>query len=197
MSILSLLSREPQRLLGPSPEEGGLLIDAVITESFKKESDVTMFPIELGAEISDHIIPKPAEYVMKGIISDHPMQWRFTKYASLDSSIRHLSAFSILLELMTSRQVFDIKNTGYLDLDDVVITGITSQKTAQTTNELNFEATLRVLNIVSTSIVPVTPGMVAVNTPAEGQTPEAAGGAAPTAPPTSSLASDILGALGI
>lgn len=193
MSIVSLLLRQPQRRIGPTPGPpgGGLLLDAVINESYTKEADVSVFPIEIGAEISDHVIPKPAVYIMTGVVTDNPLQWFATSYQHTASSTRHLSAFAILLDLMTSRQSFDI-DTGYLQLKDVVLSSITSEKTATTAHELNFEATLLVLNIVDTQLVPLTAGMVLAGNPGEQAAPEVDAGTKTGTPPATTLATDVV-----
>jgi hypothetical protein len=51
----------------------GFAIDAALTENHAKTSDTTEYPVEKGADITDHIRPKPREVEINGIVSDSPM----------------------------------------------------------------------------------------------------------------------------
>ncbi len=167
MSVVTLLQRRPQRLLGPSPEEGGLLIDAVLEEAIALEADYTTHPIEIGAEITDHVIPKPGVYTLTGVVSDHPLKWFTTSYQHGDSRIRHLSAYAILRDLFATQQLFDIEQTGYLDLEDVFLAGFTSKKDASLAHTFRFEATVVQIIVVETKERKITADMVDAGTQAE------------------------------
>lgn len=49
-------------------------LDASISETHKRESPPTEFPVEDGTTISDHIIIKPFELEIQGMISDTPIK---------------------------------------------------------------------------------------------------------------------------
>lgn len=50
-----------------------LYVDATINENHTLISEVTDHPIESGSKITDHIIKKPKEYTIEGVISDNPI----------------------------------------------------------------------------------------------------------------------------
>lgn len=51
----------------------GYVIDCSITETHKHDSEVTEFPTESGANLTDHIRPKPIEVTVEGVVSDTPL----------------------------------------------------------------------------------------------------------------------------
>lgn len=51
----------------------GFPIDATVTESHTFDSDVTDFPVEKGADITDHVRPKPLKISMEGLVSATPI----------------------------------------------------------------------------------------------------------------------------
>lgn len=159
-----------QRLLGPSLEEGGLLLDAVIEESVQRSFEMTSFPIELGADITDHVIRKPRVYTMTGAVSDHPLYWP-TDYFNTRGSTRHLSAWSILEDLADRREPFNVKG-GFLDMPDMVIIDLVPRKTADTGDSLIFDAVLQEALIVETRQVTITQDMVDAGDTGEGSIPE-------------------------
>jgi hypothetical protein len=165
LSILKLLAKNTQRTIGPT-DERGLLLDAVLRESVTHTSKVTAYPIEKGADISDHIIIEPTSYTMTGSVSDSPMRWKATEYNHTDASTRNLSAYAILRDLHLSRTVFDIEH-GFLEMKDCVMVSFISEKDASTANVFRFDATVRQLNIVKTIEVSVTADMVAIGEQAE------------------------------
>ena len=148
MSLITLFSHKPQRLLGPAAEDGGLPLDAVLTESIEHNSKVTEFPIEIGADINDHVIAEPEVYVMTGIVSDTPITWGSTTYESTSQATRSLSAYEILQKLWLAGTVFSIK-TGYLEIQDVVIQKFSTAKDTSRASVFEFSATIKKLNLVS------------------------------------------------
>src|SRR5713101_5273233 len=50
-----------------------ITIDATLQEVHKADAEVTEHPVELGADITDHVRPKPVELRIEGIISDTPI----------------------------------------------------------------------------------------------------------------------------
>lgn len=51
----------------------GYAIDAALSEEHSYEADVTEFPVEKGANITDHVRIKPRMYRLEGIVSDTPL----------------------------------------------------------------------------------------------------------------------------
>ncbi len=153
MALNIILPAHVQRLLGPppggDPGEGGVLLDAVLEEAVEHKATVTQYPVELGAEITDHVILEPMRYKMTGIITDTPLIYAGTEYTHSDASTRSSAAWALLADLMAARTPFSI-DTGWLRYDDMVIDSLLSEKVVGLTNAVEFEASLRQLNIVST-----------------------------------------------
>ena len=162
-----------QRLIGPSPEEGGLLLDSVQFEKIGHEAIKTAFPIELGAEIGDHLIQRPGLYSLRGVVSDRPLKWFHTDYQHIDSSTRHLSAYAILRDLWNARETFSI-TTGFLTIPVAVLVAFESEKTAKTANSFDFVAQIDEMVIVETSETQIDESSVA--TDAAGLVPVQDGG---------------------
>ena len=66
MSIINLISRKP-------PEICGYQFDAVLEDELDMSVEIPSYPIESGAQISDHRIIKPIKYRITGIVSNKPM----------------------------------------------------------------------------------------------------------------------------
>jgi hypothetical protein len=52
---------------------GGYVVDAALSEDHNFDSEVTSFPVERGANISDHIRQLPKSVTIEGIVSDTPI----------------------------------------------------------------------------------------------------------------------------
>ena len=53
--------------------EGAIEIDAVKTRGFESSAEVTEFPVERGAAITDHVRPLNGTLSLEGVISNTPM----------------------------------------------------------------------------------------------------------------------------
>lgn len=150
--------KRKQRLLGPepggAPGEGGVLLDAVLEEAVEHRANVTAHPVELGADINDHVILQPMMYTMTAGITDSPTTYGSTNYAHPDASLRSKAAWALLVDLMTTREPFTIEDSEFLIYENMVIEGLTSKKNAVVAGAIIFEASLRQLNIVTTSVSP-------------------------------------------
>lgn len=157
MSLITLFSKGPQSFIGPDPAEGGdgLLLDAVLSEQLEHEAKVTSFPIEIGADINDHVIIEPQTYSLTGIVTDTPIHWSATSYQHGDAKTRSTSAYGILQALWKSREVFSVK-TGFSTLDDVVLLKFSTIKDPIRASVFQFDAVIQQLNLVSRKEVTIT-----------------------------------------
>lgn len=60
-------------LLDPDTGSAILQCDAVLSETHARESPATVFPLEDGACISDHVLVAPFELTIQGVITDTPV----------------------------------------------------------------------------------------------------------------------------
>lgn len=51
----------------------GFLIDAALSETHRRDSEVTEFPVESGSDLTDHIRQLPVELEIEGIVSNTPI----------------------------------------------------------------------------------------------------------------------------
>ncbi len=49
-----------------------LEFDAITVEEFNRSADITQYPVETGAVLSDHYQPQPKRITMQGVVSDTP-----------------------------------------------------------------------------------------------------------------------------
>lgn len=158
--IVDITTQRRQRLLGPPPGgklgEGGVLLDAVLDESVDLSASVTAFPVELGADINDHVILEPARYIMRGVVTDTPTDWASTEYPHGQGATRSLSAWAILEAIWQRGEPFSIF-TGWRTYDSMVIQRIRSRKNASLGKVVDFEAELMELRIVETRVRQLSP----------------------------------------
>lgn len=197
MTLSLITSTHEQRRIGPPqlgpPGESGVLLDAVIEEGIDHGVSVTSFPVELGADISDHAILEPQRYTMRGVVSDIPITWRSTEYEHIDAKTRSLSAYALLRDLQIAREPFAIE-TGFLRYESMVIERLTASKDTSRENHFDFSAQLIQVRIVENQVSVITPEQLQ-----EGQAREQGGPVADkgrqSGQPTTSLAVDIVDGL--
>jgi len=124
-------------------------LDAVLDESIECASSVTSFPIELGADINDHVIRQPKRYVMRGIVTDTPTTWASTEYPHGQGATRSLSAWRLIEGLWQRAEPFEIL-TGFGTYSNLVVERLRSRKNSERDRCIDFEADLRELRIVET-----------------------------------------------
>ena len=99
--------RGPKRLVLDTIE-----IDCTVSEAIDYSAEVTGFPTESGANVSDHRILKPVEIAISGIISDTPLDEGAVKnalqVASLGLSTTALAAAALIAgDATVSSKAFD------------------------------------------------------------------------------------------
>ena len=168
MSVVALLTGRKRNI-------GGIILDAVITESESNTVQVTSSPIENGSQINDHVIDTPTLYRMEGIVSDTESGGvdADTDASSLaknfvDNAIssaagntfnpisggnkRSQEAYRKLLDLLNKKDRFDVV-TGLRAIKNVVLTRLEPVKDKSTANALYFRAEMEQIIIVNTEDV--------------------------------------------
>lgn len=70
MSLLNLLRPRPAPTrIGPT-----LLLDALVSETHERRSQVTDFPVETGGSIADHIRNEPRQVSVEGFVTNSPVR---------------------------------------------------------------------------------------------------------------------------
>ena len=142
--------------------------DAVIEESHNMAAEATEFEVEDGSLISDHIINRGKTLKITGIISDDPITVLQTGLIDRVSSTIPQSIKSKLGFGMSGdngkpskdafdkfEKIYDEKRpveivTGLKKYENMVMEELAMPRTSKTTRSLEFTATFRQINIVST-----------------------------------------------
>ena len=111
-SFLSLLFGQQKVQIGQ--EVGGDFLptgarefDASIEESHEADVDVTEFPVEEGADITDHLRPRPERITINGIVSNTPLTLDPRRLLP-SSSGRDITAYLKLKEIKDTGQLVSI-----------------------------------------------------------------------------------------
>ena len=199
MSIISLFTRKQPsfsvgKILG---QDRPLVFDAVLEDSIETQVDYTQFPIEIGADASDHGIIRPIKYTLTGAISNNPISPSITDFAggavsnllesSVASTVAGLSAgflagsdetrsgatLQTLIALQYLRIPFDIDAVD-IQLSNMVITSIQRTRNPENENGLEFVAEMQELPLLATVLLQNQPGQSQLNAGDPSQTMAAA-----------------------
>lgn len=173
MSVISILTRKAPTF---GKGENEIEFDAVIEDSFENETVFTRFPLELGANATDHGIIMPRIYTITAAVSNNPLSPNVTDFvggflsnffpdSGIGAAVAGLSAgflagsketragstLTMLLGLMVQREPFDV-DAGDIQLQDMVITNIYRTRRPEIENGLLFTAELMELPLIATVI---------------------------------------------
>lgn len=112
----------------------------VIEETMRDAAQITEHPVEIGAEITDHIFLKPAAVTIRGLSG--------VRFGPLTATFERLRA------LWRARIPFDVV-TGKAAYRNMVIETIDAQTDGSTENILAFTVNLREIILVSVQVVSV------------------------------------------
>ena len=186
MSVVTLFTRK-------APSIGGIEFEAVLEDTLESSVTFTQFPIEVGANATDHGIIQPNKWTLTGVISNNPLQLSVTDFAGALSNFagsgalagvaglsagflsgsddtRASDALSLLIEIKNARQPFDI-DAGDIMLTNMVITNITRTKNPANEGALVFVAELQELPTLDTVLSQGQPSQeeLPVDDPAQSQ----------------------------
>lgn len=145
----------------------GYPIDASLSETHTLSSEATEFPVESGADLTDHIRRLPIEVTIEGIVSNTPIgavaAARATETAELGEELEVLPADEALARLeriYERRQPVTIQTELKL-YERMAMTSLEIPRDRTTGRALMFTATFRQIKIVTnerTTIKTATPG---------------------------------------
>ena len=177
MSLINLFTNK-----APTFNVGGGIIsfDAVLEDTLEASVEYTSFPLEIGANASDHGIIQPITWTITGLASNNPLgidPSQITGFLTNFFDVPGLSAIAglaagflsgsnetnagatlqLLLGLMYLREPFDIDAVD-IQLSNMVITNVTRTKDPENENGLEFTAELMELPLISSVITTNQPG---------------------------------------
>lgn len=172
---------------------GVLLLDVLLTEEVEFESQATLYPVEDGTEISDHITQGAEKIRIGGVVSTADASGGFGIAATLgfgvDNSAKLIDVIEALRTMHKNRELVTV-STGQLVYEQMAFTSLNAQRSAdgQGGNWVSVKAELVKIRKVSlkTADVPAPENIIEAgpagragetNKPAGRSTPSGASGA--------------------
>ena len=167
--------------LGPAPVAAGAVasgldivtFDATLQETQTFTSEVTEHPVEQGADITDHVRPKPIELRIQGIITETPLDdslimaaakavpglgllasSAFTLNSMLSNSGVVRGAFNSLRAIRDSGQPITV-STKYRSYSSMVITELAFTRDQHTGDAMAISLSLREVLTVSSAVTTI------------------------------------------
>lgn len=191
MSIINIFTKKAPTL---GSGDSSISFDAVLEDTIEATVDYTQFPIEIGANATDHGIIRPITYTMRGVVSNNPLSTQLADFAggflsnffnsAIVSTVAGISAgflagsdqtragstLEFLIALMYARNPFDVDAVDF-QLQNMVITSIRRTRNPTNENGLEFIAEMQELPLLATVITQNQPGVSILpsNDPAETQ----------------------------
>ena len=101
-----------------------IVFDAVTDTGVRRQADITSYPVESGAEVSDHIQIKNNTFKMSGVITETPIRLeRDLLYSASVNGTRISQAITYLDQIFDSRQPITLV-TEHKVYENVILSGI-------------------------------------------------------------------------
>lgn len=160
-------------------------LDASLSESHRGQADVTSNPIETGVEAADHIISRPDELQLEGVISNTPA---ILLAALRVDSDRAEQAYEKLVVVKDQGLLVTIFTTLRL-YEDMALINLEVPRTAATGNMVLLRLGFRAVQVVESQVVDAPEPAMARASPRKAEGRKAA-------KPTESIASQLATAIG-
>jgi hypothetical protein len=158
-----------------------LTIDATISSTHTSGAQLTQKELEKGSHVNDHMVTQPEGVILKGIVSETPLDL-FTSLAGsaigaaaslasqagtgaaaavgiLGGSLlgavngsRSANAYEIMTQLQQKRVKFDLV-TGLKSYKDMVITNVSAERSSQIGQAIQFTATITKITFVTSELI--------------------------------------------
>jgi hypothetical protein len=148
------------------------VFDAALFETHRRDSEVTEFPVESGADFTDHIRRLPIEVEIEGIVSDTPIG-QVALLRELDGGSGVLpseEALAKLEQIYERRQPVTIQTSKKL-YERMAMTSLEIPVDRETGKALRFTATFRQIKVVTNQRIAIRAVPVAQGTRKQGQQP--------------------------
>ena len=131
---------------------GGYFFDGFMQVEHNIELQTTSNPVETGASVVDHAYVKPAELVMKVMMSD--VHQSLVPGQFTGASFRSVNAWQVLRKLQSDRIPMSVLTRLGL-YTNMLITRLTASDTAETFRALSAEVTLREIPVARIKTVKI------------------------------------------
>lgn len=126
-----------------------VLLDATLRETSTRSKTVTSYPVEEGADISDHVKDEPHELRIDGIITNTPASLEETL---VSSPTRAEDAYEKLLQLVERKRPVLVA-TSKRKYEDMVLTGVSRIRSASVGDAVQVSITARQIRTVQSQTV--------------------------------------------
>lgn len=146
---------------------GGILLDAVLSESHSNSVSVSNNPIELGADITDHAIVQPKKINILAEVTDNPLG--LAAFGQLLDTVTGLfgtstttnltrsnAAYNALVQLMDSRALLEVQTKLKL-YSNMMITDISIVQDKDSSRIARMNISLTEVRIVESQLITLNP----------------------------------------
>lgn len=137
-------------------EFGNIELDAALDETHEWSAEATMFPVEDGAPVTDHIIEQPDKLRLRGFVSETPIG-----SAALVVPVggsRSRGVFELLEKLIKLRATMTVY-TRHKNYADMALVGVNIPRSASVGEAIEFTAEFVRIRKVATQLVDIPPGI--------------------------------------
>lgn len=126
----------------------GYLIDAVLRENHRDDAEATSFPVEEGANYSDHIRNLPPEVTLEhAVVTDDPLPGAVAEARSQSTTRPSEEALAKLREIRAARKPISIVSS-LGRYDDMAMVGLEIEVDKDTGKALSFTAEFKHIDLV-------------------------------------------------
>ncbi|HHW3961988.1 TPA: phage baseplate protein [Raoultella planticola] len=130
-----------------------IVFDAVTDTGIRRQADITSYPVESGAEVSDHVQIKNNTFKLSGIITETPIRLeKDLLYSAGVNGTRISQAIQYLDEIFDGRQPITLV-TEHEVFENVILTGISYDYKSEFA--MQFDLEFEQIRLVSTATVNV------------------------------------------
>lgn len=131
-------------------------LDAALTANHSADAEVTEHKIETGSNIADHIVVKPKQLRIDGLIVDFPLPGQAGGFGpgSLGFKGRAATLYAQLEALQASGTPIEVR-TSLKTYERMVLKGLSAPQDKATKGAVKFSASLHEVRFVDTVLVPV------------------------------------------
>lgn len=139
-----------------------IVMDATLSESHSHTADVTDYPVERGANISDNVRAKPVTLTVDGYVSDFPLHTnviqQFTAGAFTERPTEDLRRSQNVLDKLIKlkdKGTLIIVTTGARTYQNMVVTSVQVNRDKTVINGLRLNIAMRSIELVDTQTVQI------------------------------------------
>ncbi|EPK7358310.1 phage baseplate protein [Enterobacter ludwigii] len=130
-----------------------IVFDAVTDTGIRRQADITSYPVESGAEVSDHVQIKNNTFKLSGIITETPVRLeKDLLYSAGVNGTRISQTIQYLDKIFDSRQPITLV-TEHKVYEDVILSGISYDYKSEFA--MQFDLEFEQVRLVSTATVNV------------------------------------------